>query len=249
MSDLRWRLGMAAGLGRAVSRGELRDMADLRPAPVSEKAWMAMDTGARCAAILSHAAAPEACGPDYIAAPAAGPRKVVRLERMVHGSSERVTDAGWQGRSTVARADVFDAMLREAERRGAARPLSAGQIEIGRRYRALVERHSAGGVRCASLEAEVRGPGGGAFIDAHIAIGDEIEALRRRVGQGVALRVQRGAGRRSVTFRALVDDVCLADRTLNGVLRRHGWAPDGTHRAALRRALAGSLDRMRCFIG
>lgn len=235
----------------------------------------------RIAGIIADATPPEACGPDAPIAPARGPMAVIR-ERGIAPGGQAAVGTGHVGegedrpRMAMRAVDEFDRMVRRAvdahearvarlERdwQGAADrfreprfvpPVTSGQIAIGRHYQALVERHTAGGVRCSSLEALQGGGGGGAFMDAWLIEAREIEALRRRIGDGTAMAVRRvrpssrgGAAARVITDRALVDAVCLAGLSLAEVLRRHGWAPKGEHRERLRTALAGALDRMQGY--
>jgi hypothetical protein len=179
-----------------------------------------------------------------------------------------------QSGSHWVRSDVFDAMDQSARRaharavanavagqEGAAPfvpPFSWHQVDIARRYAALFESHSAGGVRCASLEAGRGGSGGGSFIDAYIAEGDQLGLLWSAIGSGVAMSVrrlrpsQRGDGQVTaglIRDRTVVDCVCLHGLTLSEVLARHGWSGKGAHRNALRVALCGALDRMFAVAG
>jgi hypothetical protein len=175
---------------------------------------------------------------------------------MVPGSVERHRVTGVHLRMT----DAMTAMCRQSYLRhkdGAGAwvpPFSPWQIAVGMRYRDLVERHQAGGVRCASLEAQRGGGGGGEFIDAFVAEGVEIDRMRRQIGGGVALAVRRirpslRAGRRQVTVRGVVDAVCLDGLLLGQVLRAHGWARDAAALEVLRGALCGALDRMMGVAG
>lgn len=208
------------------------------------------DARAALAAILARAAAPEICGPEIIPAPARGPCVVAPQVSLVpNGKDGWVADnGGFAGRAAARAADVFDVMLAEARRADAAVPFTPGQVAMGRRYRDLVERHDAGGIKLSQMDGRPGGQGGD-FMDAYLAEGREIEAIRRRVGAGSALVVRRirpsaRGSRRSIPDRALVDMVCLGNRSLSEVLRVHGWAVKGETRNALREALGGALDRM-----
>lgn len=200
---------------------------------------------------------PAECGPAMVAAPARGAMRVVASRRMVGAMSVR------DGFSRMEEADLFDRMERDAraawEKRMADVPdgkrpayvpvFSSGQVAMARHYRALVESHSAGGMRCSSLDSSGGGDGGG-FMDAFLHEGDQIALLRRRIGTGVAMPLRRirpseRGSRRSITDRALVDAVCLAGQTLSEVLKDHHWTVDGKHREAARTALAAALDRMQ----
>lgn len=215
------------------------------------------------AAIKSAAAIPDRCGPDIAPAPARGAFALYAPREMVPGSTERQRHAGFMGRDAIRAADAFDLMEAQARRAWAGRPekdrppfvppFADNQVTIGRQYAALVERHSKGGVRCASLEAGRTGTGnGGDFMDAFAHEGDRIRRLRERIGMGAALEVRRlrpsvrGLRQRGIiTDRALVDLVCLEGLTLSAVLLRFGWAKSGAHIERLRLALGKALDRMQ----
>ncbi len=227
------------------------------------------ETDSAAAAVLGHGFVPPECGPEIPAAPARGPFQVFRPIEIVPGSAGAARDAGYRAhgedrpRRAIRRADVFDRMIEDARRRHDrggdddpfVAPFSPAQVAVARTYRDLVERHDAGGMKCASLETGRAGGGrGGEFIDAFVAEGIWIERLRSRIGNGVALSVRRIrpsrrgiASRGVITDRVLVDRVCLGDRTLSDVLRLHGWAQKGEHREALRGALVASLDRMQGY--
>jgi hypothetical protein len=205
----------------------------------------------RLRAVLAQATPPVDVGPVPVA-PARGPQRVVTDYVALPGGMRRVA-----GRR-LEEADVFDLMLAQAARRHGdsegpvVMPFSWGQIAIARHYRALVERHEAGGVKCASLEGGRAGGSGGDFMDAYLAVGREIDVLRARIGMGSALVLRRvrpseRGSRASITDRALVDLVALGNMTLDGVLARHGWVVKGVYRAGLRVALAGALDRMQVY--
>lgn len=228
-------------------------------------AKMAAEAG-RIAEVVARGIVPDACGPDIPAAPARGAFQVFRPMTIVPGSAGTAVPAGYRApgegafRAAIRRADVFDMMERDArlahERAGADTPFVApftpAQVQMGRDYRDLTERHAAGGVRCASLEAGRGGGGsGGEFIDAYVDEGLRLAALHRRIGAGAAISVRRiRPGRRGshargiILDRALVDMVCLCDKRLGQVLRKHGWEPDRKLRDALALALAAALDRM-----
>lgn len=226
--------------------------------PVAGRARL-MAEALRMEAIRASAAVPEVCGPDIAPSPARGPFRVIDFYRL-DGNARR--HDGHQRRAAVQRADVFDRMLARAARRHVARddgsdfdaPLTPGQIATGRRYRDLVERHAAGGLRCASTEVRaVAGGGtGGGFIDAHLAVAREIDQLRARIGDGAGLALrrirpsERGA-RGAIANRALVDQVCCGDRDLRQVLSAHGWAINARHLRAATEALATVLDRMQGY--
>lgn len=212
---------------------------------------------------------PEICGPEIPISPARGAYRVFRPVEIVPGSRGTARPSGYRGpgeafpRAALARADVFDAMRNDAVRRHTASgaddadfvpPFTPGQEQVGRDYRDLTERHSAGGMKCASLEAIRNGGGQGEFIDAYIAEGMRLAWMVRRVGTGVAMEVRRvrpskrGARQRGVILnRTLVDMVCLGNKSLSDVLKLHGWSAKGETREVLRRALASILDSMRGY--
>ncbi|HMO09859.1 MAG TPA: hypothetical protein PKD10_19775, partial [Paracoccaceae bacterium] len=209
--------------------------------------------GLRLAQMRARAVPPEPMLAAPVA-PARGPMILVREIAMVRGSTERakVTGHHWRG------ACMLEVMCRQALDRHAGEgpflpPFTAGQIATAERYRALVERHGAAGLRCASAETRAAGSGGGdgrGFIDAYLDEGAEIARMLRRIGEGEALSVRRirpsrREGRRGIGLRALVDDVVLRGRSISAVLRAAGWSVKGDHREALRLALGGALDRMQ----
>ena len=215
------------------------------------------DETARVDALKAQWTPPEAMSAAPMA-PAAGPKVLVPEYDVAPGGLRRKVSAHWRA------ADVWDAMEQAAllahGRRGDEAafvpPFDPAQVEMARRYAHLTERHSAGGIRCASLEAGRAGGGGGGFIDAYIKQGDELRLIHGRIGAGAALVVRRvrpskrgGAGAGIITDRALVDAVCLGGKDLNAVLRAAGWAADGHHRKALRVALGAALDRMQGYRG
>lgn len=232
----------------------------------AQRADRARAEAARIAEMRAMGAPPPECGPAIPVAPARGPLTAFRPVELVPGTVGLARDTGhWERgedrRRRGARVrDVFDRMedgARAAHRargEGAGRfvpPFTPGQVQAGRDYRDLAERHAAGGVRCASLETAGRrqGGAGGEFIDAYVAEGLKLDAMRRRIGEGAALALRRirpslRGTRTAIRDRDLVDMICIEDLDPGVVLRRHGWAEKGEMREALRRALAAALDRM-----
>ena len=207
------------------------------------------------ALVKAEATPPPSTGPEIPVAPARGPFKVFQPFEMVRGSTERARRTGYKGRDAVQVADAFDVMERQARRKKAPQPFTPGQVSAGRDYRALVERLDSAGVRCSSLESLAqRSSGGGSYSDAVLADSRRLAALRRRIGNGMALEVRRirpskrGPNARScITDRALVDMVCLNEMTLAEVLKHFGWTVNQKAREALRTALARILDRMQGY--
>lgn len=88
-------------------------------------------------------------------------------------------------------------------------------------------------------------------MDRRMAFSGEVEAMRLRIGTGVAKSLRRmrpsrrgTAAARAITDRELVDAFCLRGIGLADVLIQHGWSVKGEHRHALTAALSAALDRM-----
>ncbi|RDW14420.1 hypothetical protein [Paracoccus thiocyanatus] len=220
----------------------------------------------RLAAIIARATPVEGCGPRIPVAPARGtqvafmPHVVMPDEKAKSGY--KVERTGWRGFSAARAADIFDVLERIAVKRKdkggnpGRSPFTKGQVNAARLYRDLVERHDAGGMRCASLEARRGcGPsGGGEFMDAFIAEGEQIALMRRRIGNGIAMTVRRvrpskrgGPDAKPILDRVLVDAICLEGCSFRAVLERHGWSLDGKNVKKLIEALASILDRMQGY--
>lgn len=218
----------------------------------------------RLATIIARATPVDGCGPAIPVAPARGPQ-VAFVPHVVMPDEKakdgyKVERTGWRGFSAARAADIFDVLERRAAKRKdkdgnpGRSPFTKGQVNVARLYRDLVERHDAGGMRCASLEAR-RGSspsGGGEFMDAFIAEGQQIAWLRSRIGKGVAMAVRRvrpsqrgGQQARLILDRVLVDAICLDGETFEAVLVQHGWTNTGRNISALTCALAACLDRMQ----
>ncbi|MCA2014392.1 hypothetical protein LCM17_23075 [Cereibacter sphaeroides] len=204
----------------------------------------------RLVAIKAAAQAPERCGPEIPVAPARGPM-VAFAPKAMRPTAEgyELQHVGFQGRDAARAADVFDTMALQARRRGGHDPFTARQVDAGRLYAALVERHSSVGLKCVSVEAQGRGgkgSGGGSYMDAVVAEGDVIRRLEAAIGTGFALEVQRArdSKRRSITLRRIVDMVCLEGRTVTDALKANGWSIKGDTVTEARNALAAALERM-----
>lgn len=232
-------------------------------APVSE----AVRVAGNLAAIKAVSAPPWQCG-DAI------PLSVARGRVLRFVPSELAPDGkggmkpqptGYRCRDGARCADVFDVMILQAERAHArlgrkagtfVPPFSHGQVVMGREYAALVERCNASGVKCSSLEALRQAGRGGDREAAIFRDFARLRALQRRIGDGLAKTVRRhrpstssagGDSRRSITVRHLVDQVCLADRTLSEVLTVNGWARNAQIIKGLRDDLCMALDRMQGY--
>lgn len=249
---------MAVGRMTTEKARLLSDGVTINPGAQAHVARRAAEVAA-LAAIKAGATPPDTCGPEIPVAPARGAFRVFQPMEIIPGTQGR-RRAGFAGRDALARADVFDDMLAKAQARAAATdaafvwPLTSSQIAMARFYRDLTERHDAGGMRCASLEAGRGGGGSGEFIDAYVQEGRQLAALHARIGAGVAMVVRRvrpslrgGTAASVIPDRRLVDMVCLAQLSFAGVLVAFGWSRDGHHRARLRQALAAALDRMQGY--
>lgn len=242
-------------------------LADLRPHAVPLAIWLAMDEAARLEAIAAAATPPEACGPDVPMSPARGPVRTFTPTQIKPGSAGTLEHAGYRGegetafRKALVQADVFDLMERDALRRHMRQarnepfvpPFSPAQVQVGRRYRELVETVDVGRMRCASAEAQTGNGGGigaGGYSEAMADDIRELARLRVRIGARVALGVRRvrpsarGPGGRPIPDRQIVDLVCISQRSLSAVLEAFGWSLRGGNVAKLQVALSDALDRM-----
>lgn len=210
----------------------------------------------RLASIRATAMPPEACGPDAPLAPARG--KVVPVTpwaMLPTADGYDLQHAGFRGRDAHRAADIFDRMQDQYARAGGKGALfTRAQLATARHYAALAERHAARGVRCISAEAMQRaGSGGGGgrdFADLLLAEAQRLARMTDAVGPGVAMAPRRsGRDRRAIPLRALVDQVCLQDRSIDQVLAAHGWSAWGDARRTLTSALAAALDRMAVVQG
>lgn len=192
---------------------------------------------------------PRVCGPEVIEAPARGPIRLVvpKVVRVTDGGEVERIPVSHEGRKVAKVCDVFDLM----EARTRRKLFSDVQIDVGRRYASLVERHAKGATKCSSLEASGGGSGSGEFMDAFLAEGQEIAAMRQAAAYDrdgreiVAFEVRRGSKVRRIMAGDLVERVCVGQQSLSAVLRSHGWAKTGRDVDALAQALGAALDRMK----
>ena len=216
------------------------------------------------AQLVAAGTAPVECSPEIIPAPARGSMASFR-EGYWHD-----TDMGGEWRHVPYRSgcpgrtrDIFDTMTDQALRRGGGAPFTAAQVGAARDYRALNEAVQSAGVKCSStFDDKVRGQGRVDFMDAYIRDSERLGLFVRAIGDGVAKDTKRkvpaieGAvkvgdvqlrriGRRLITVRRLVDDVCISERTLSDVLEAHSWRATGKNRMTLRAALCAALGRMQ----
>lgn len=205
----------------------------------------------RCAAMIEDATPPAECGWLIPAAPARGAFEVFMPKAIVRGSEGIIEPTGHAGRHAVRAADVFDRMLVSARRRKQDAPLTPGQVAIGRCYRDLAEILASDGTKLSRLDASFGGGDSGSWMDRRLELSERLATLRRRIGTGTALSVRRirpsdrGADQRGpIMDRVMVDMICLEGRTLDQVLKAHGWVKDGRTYKAITEALCGALDRM-----
>lgn len=214
----------------------------------------------RFEALIARAVPAEGCGPEIPIAPARGPSRSVTPHVMMPDPQDKTgwktEETGWRGFKAAQAIDIFDQLALKAAKRKQEPPFTKGQVNAARLYRDLVERHSAGGMKLASLEGRVAsGSGkGGDFMDAFLSEGEAIRRMQRAIGNGVAMQVRRvrpstrgGQSARNIRDRDLVDAICLQGKSLRRVLEVHGWSTDGKNVQRLIRALALILDRMQGF--
>jgi len=230
------------------------------PVMVAERVTRQHGPGAGMALMKAACRPPAGTGPALVqVAPARGHMvafQPVAMFQRGDGAIEARPDS-FDGRRVTRRGDAFDRMQEHADRAarlaGRRRVLlfTPGQIDIGREYQALVERHRAAGVKLSSIEGRMGGSGdGGAFIVSVLRDRERIDDLRRKIGNGTALSLRRirpsaRGSRRAITDRALVDMVCLEERTITEVISAHGWKKCGSTIVAARAALVAALERMR----
>lgn len=215
------------------------------------------DDAGRVALLKASAMPPERCGSDIIAAPARGPMVAFApISVQPKGASGwEVQHAGYRGRDAARQADAFDVMEEQARRRQGKRyqPLFAkGEIEAGRLYAALVERHDAAGMRGISIETMMAGRSGGSsgggFMDAVLAEGRRIDAMRAAIGPALVFgEYSDGDGKMlkpALSVRELVDLVCCGDRTVAQVVKGSGRHADGDRMSKVRLSLREALNRM-----
>jgi hypothetical protein len=226
------------------------------PAPMRVQAFQSLPETARLGIVRAAGAVPDACGGAMPMAPARGPLRVFEFLAPYPDGKEGTVlkPAGFQGRKTAQRMDVFGRMEAQSRRRGGEPVLTCSQIGMGRIYASMVQDRDASGVRCSSMEA-MSGGGGTreGYTDHRLNLARQIDRLQARIGADCAMAIRRmrpsarGDGvqaRRNILDRVLVDAVCLDDRDLSDVLRGHGWAVKGDTVRAATLALAAALDRM-----
>jgi hypothetical protein len=213
--------------------------------------------------VLAAAAVPAGVSDEITPAPA---RPVTRyrdatvvIEDGKFQEIEKRYRAGGPGRER----DVFDVMAEQAARRGGKLWLDQRMIEIARDYRDLFERvESAGFVASFKPDAPFGGQGRGDFMDAYLRDKARLDRFHRAIGDGVAKKakgkVQTSSGgrvrvssydlarigRKPITVRGLVDNVCIAQQPLSACLEGYGWSASTKNRETLQAALCAALARM-----
>lgn len=241
-----------------------RDMQEKGHKMLKSGAARLAEEAERMAAIKAAASIPDECGFRIAPSPARGGFVLVRNIELLPVGTDKVeaVHRGHGGRAAIRRADVFDAMVVAAKRRGAVPPLTPGQIAMGRRYHDLVELLSADGTKLSSLDASFGGGSGIDWMDRRLAVSDEVAAMRRRIGLGPAMVLRRirpsqrnralKPGERApliFTRRDLADAVCLQGRSIKQVLAMFGWTDSGRNCKAAMEALAEVLDAMIGYQG
>lgn len=196
---------------------------------------------------------PEGVGPAIPEAPARGPVHTFHQLKS-YPDGERgfaFKHDGFEGRKSLRCADSFDVMAVKAARHGKRPPFTSAQVAMGRFYRDLYEKHANAGVKCSSLESLSQSSGGrgGEFMDAVLRDRQQLDVIRRRIGDRSAMVVRRNrpskrGSRVTIMDRRLVDIVCLEDGTISDVLKRHGWAIKAELVKSLQVALGQALHRM-----
>lgn len=226
------------------------------------RAFEALPEAARLAFVRGAGAVPAECGPEIPVAPARGAVQAFDFAMAYRAADGRLQSmpAGFARRKTLRRADVFDRMAAQSQRRSKAGKdapglLTATQVAMARHYRDAVEDHEAGGMRCSSVEAMPSGSGGTreGFTDHRLALSRKLDAWHAAVGPGCALAIrrvrpsERGPGptrRVNIPDLVLLQLIAVQDMDASAVLRRHGWSASTANIGRIMGALGAALDRM-----
>lgn len=211
----------------------------------------------RCVEMLDRAVPPAEAQGVVPVAPARGAMVISQGFEALPGGMRRRDGIRMRELSPLAQM-VANAWLRHQDRFGGnddvpfVPPYDPAQVQVSEDYRALIERHEAGLIKCSSTEAGRAGGGSsGLAIDRFMDDGRWLAILRKRIGDQVVMsprrNMDRGNARKPITARALVDQVVVHGRDLSSVLTRHGWQADGKNRKVLRVALCAALDRMQGY--
>lgn len=211
----------------------------------------------RCVEMLDRAVPPAEAQGVVPVAPARGSMVISQGFEALPGGMRRRDGIRMRELSPLAQM-VANAWLRHQGRHGDkddvpfVPPYDPAQVQVSEDYRALVERHEAGLIKCSSTEAGRAGGGSsGLAIDRFMDDGRWLATLRGRIGEHVVMSPRRNMdrtnSRKAITARVLVDQVVVHGRDLSSVLTRHGWQADGKNRKVLRVALCAALDRMQGY--
>jgi hypothetical protein len=215
---------------------------------------------------VGRGAVPDGVSKDIVAAPARGPVREFREGYWAGDglNAEWRTEPYRSGCAGKVR-DIFDTMTDQATRRGGKAPFDVVQVHVARQYRELNERVASAGIKCSrAFNPETRGTGKVDFMDAFMADTQILAWYHRQIGTGVAKNTKRNQearqgdqvvgrievrlhGRKLITVRTLVDEVCIHEKALSAVLRAHGWRDTGKNVNGLRDALRAALTRMAGF--
>ena len=210
---------------------------------------------------------PDAASPEIVAAPARGPQVVVpQYESVQTPSGPRTRRATQDGYHPVRRADAFDVMAFNHRKAAKDAPplFTVGQVEAGRAYAALHERVRSEGAKASTLEPRFGTGGTRDYIDNVILRSDKLRAMQAAIGDGLVAGIERqsirGVSRSAIlrgeydeppvytetlTVRALVDAVCLAELTVTQFLRA-SWPPvTQPRRKIVLAALIDALESVR----
>lgn len=185
--------------------------------------------------------------------PALGPVRLFRDETV-----EKTSEGNFRYRRADAvglrRGDAFDVMQDQANRRARAKGkepsllFTQAQIEAGRTYGHLVERHAARGARGMSIETVGRSGGGGSYMDAVVMEGRRLDRMRAKIASLWALEPKRvspaGDRRRAIRMITVIDHVCVDEITLSQVLTRYGWTAGARNLTPFREAFREGLNNL-----
>lgn len=207
---------------------------------------------------------PRECGDrmlDY--APARRPLepvKSIEMRRTEKGNIREV-NAGFRTWRAARERDVFDDMvaaIKKAMRDDDDVWLTDMMISAGRNYRDLFTAVQSAGIKVSADLSSAQGGGDTDFMDRYIRDVRRLRMFQAALVASPVLEVKRKprrvpvsngvlakADRQIITVRALVDQVCIAEKPLTRVLEEHGWIANGKNRKTLGLALAAALERMQ----
>lgn len=204
---------------------------------------------ARIAEVKASGAVPVGCDPAvYVEAPARGAGYTFPTD------GHHVTPLGRVRSRGIKRGDAFDIAAASALRARARAPFTPRQVEVGRVFADLTELVSSSGVSVTRLDGSGGGAGADGVSESVLAAAERLRVMRRRIGDGQAMRKVRPSGRgtgqaRLIPLRDLAERFCVGGQTLADILTAYGWSVNGRMRAVLRAELAAALDRMSGLSG